>query len=155
MAYFIGGWVVVVFSVVAIREFRRRRLLRPLRDAQEGDPVLLRTSVTLKLDPSVLAAPRWALGAAGFVLTVRPNAFSVVGPGPTQSWYFKASDATIQADRTRTPWGTLRDWIVVSATDLGKPVRLSISPFPKNHVGDAWSALVTAGVTPLSDPPPG
>ena len=66
VGWIILGIVVVVFSGVGVPEMRRWRLQRQVREDQGGESVTLRTPVTLKLDPSVHATPRWALGAAGF-----------------------------------------------------------------------------------------
>jgi hypothetical protein len=154
MVYFIGAWVAIVFVAVAVREIRRRRRLRPLRTSQETEDVVYRTAVTLKLDRSVLWAPKWALGAAGFVLVVRTGSVQILGPGASNSWYFEASDVTVEAERSRTPWGRTKGWIRIEAPDSNQPVRLSISPFPKPHVVEAWNALLSSGAQARSGPPP-
>jgi hypothetical protein len=155
VGWIILGVVVIVFSGVGIQEMQRRRLQRQVRKDQGGELVTFRTPVTLKLDPSVHATPRWALGAAGFRLVVREHSFSIVGISPRQSWYFQGSRASVVVDEPPTPWGSVRSWIVVSGNDEGNdgtPTRLWISP----RNGDpmtAWDALVNAGVRPESEPP--
>jgi len=152
--YLIGIWVAIVFGTLAVREIRRRRRLRPLRASQETEDIVYRTPVNLKLDPKRLWAPKWALGAAGFVLVIRTSSFQILGPGASNSWFFNASDATIEGDPRRTPWGSTRDWIRIDAKEAEKPVSLSISPLPKTRFNEAWDALVSAGVHQRSGPPP-
>jgi hypothetical protein len=149
VGYVIVAGVVVVLGVFVTREVLRRRETSIVRDEEKTQPARFSTPVKFKRD----SAPGWALGAAGFTLIVRSKAFSVVGPGESQSWYFTAAESTVERESSRTPTGATKEWIVIEGTDSGKRIRLRISPTDRRRLWEAWSALVTEGAVALSDPP--
>jgi len=143
VGYLFVGFAVVLAGLIGYREFARRRRLGPVRAGQAEELVRYRTSVRLKLDPTVLPAPKWALGAVGFVLTVREHSFAIVGISPSQSWYLSSTATTIEFDD---------GWIVVSAIDIDGPVRLWLKP-PKAQKLETWNVLLAAGAEAMSAPP--
>jgi hypothetical protein len=140
----IGALAAVVVAILVVREIRRSKQTHPIRDELAGQPIRFQTSVRFKRDP----APKWALGAAGFTLLVRPGTLAVLGPGESQSLYFSAADSTVEWCESGR-----RDWIVIAGTDSGNPVGVWIRPTDRTRLWDAWSALVLEGAAPLSEPP--
>ena len=144
VAYVLIGLAAVVLATFVVREVSRRRQTRSLRDVLDGQPIRFQTPVLIKRD----SAPRWALGARGFTLVVRPGSFAVAGPGESQSWYFQANESSVEWSQESG-----RDWIVVTGSDSAKPVHLRLRPAQKARLWESWSALVSEGATPLTDPP--
>ena len=145
MAYVIVAIAVVVFGVIGFRGFFRSRQTRSQRRRESAEPARLVAPVSLKRD----SARGWWRGARGFTLIVTDKAFAIAGPGESQSWYFAAPESTMRWEQTETT----NDWIVLEGTDSGKRVRLHISPAEKGRLWETWSALVSEGVVPLTDPP--
>jgi hypothetical protein len=141
----------VALGVVITLELRLNRRNRPIWDKEEAEPIRFSTAVLLKREPAL----RWALGARGSTLIVRSKAFSVAGPGESVSWHFNAPDSTIEWVQSRIGFRAKQEWIAIEGTDVAtdKQVRLSISPTDIDRLWDTWSALVSEGIVPLSDPP--
>ena len=141
---FVAAFAGITFMIV--REVRSARNPRPNRDAQDGLPVRFRCSVYYKRD----AGPSWALGAVGFDLVVRRGSFAVLGPGECASWYLSATPSTVEwcSPTRRGP-----DWIILGGNEQGNPVRLWLRPHDSHSLWDIWSALVSEGAEPLTDPP--
>jgi len=151
VGYVIAAVAFVALGVGVAYELRQNRRNRPIWDKEGAEPIRFSTPVLLKREP----ARSWAGGARGFTLIVRNEAFTVAGPGEAVSWHFTAPDSTVEWVQNRIPIRAMQEWIVVEGTDSasGEHVRLSISPTDVDRLWDAWSALVSEGAVPLSDPP--
>jgi hypothetical protein len=94
------------------------------------------------------SSPKWALGAAGFKLVVRPGTISVLGPGESQFWYFSGPESSVEWVHEGT-----KEWIVIAGTESGHQARIWVSPIDRNRLWEVWSALVSENATPLTEPP--
>ena len=146
----VGYVIIIVFFAVLvaviINEVRRSRSPRPGRDASGGLPVRYRAPVFFKRD----RAPTWALGALGFELFVKDGLIAVIGPGEGASSYLVARDTTIERCN---PTNRSPEWIVLTGKEDGKPVRVWIRPRDGGSLWEMWSAIVSEGTEPLTDPP--
>jgi hypothetical protein len=144
MAYAIVAVAFFALFAFAGREILRRRQNRPIRETQEVSSVTFQTPILVKR----ATAPRWALGSRVFNLVVSPKVVAVLGPIGLQSWYFSAPQSTIQLDRS----GKI-EWLILSGPDAGKPMEIWLRPTDSGQLWGAWSALVSEGVEPLTEPP--
>jgi hypothetical protein len=144
MAYVVVAVAFFALLAFAGREILRRRLIRPIRESQEGSPVSFQTPILVKR----ATAPRWALGSRVFNLVVSPKVVAVLGPIGLQSWYLSAPQSTVELDRSGKT-----EWLILSGPEAGKPMEIWLRPTESGQLWGTWSALVSEGVEPLTEPP--
>ena len=154
MSLVIAAFAVVVFGMVFAKISRKQRDQEPLKTFIDSQPILYRTPVQVKLDTFA----GWSTKTlAAMEITIRPGAISVsmtdksIGETLGSDWSMLAPDTTIEVSRKPSHHLGNRQWIVLSAQELGKPLGLAV--WSKGRLNDIWRALLDAGVTPLSGPP--
>lgn len=146
--------VPVVFLVVVLNVQRRRRSLRPLRDAVESQDIVYRGGVRVKLGFD----HGWSTKTlGGMELVVRSDAIQVRLVHPTlgralgTEWLLLPHDTSIQLTRGPSHRIFRRDWIALYGTEGGKRVDLAVSA--DGQLTEIWNALIDAGARPGSSIP--
>ena len=93
----------------------------------------------------------------GMELIVRTDAiqlslvFPALGGFLGSEWHFKAPQTTIEVSQAPSLRIYPRTWIVLRGRQLDKEAEVAVSP--RDHLREAWDALVTGGATPVGPPP--
>jgi hypothetical protein len=140
------------------RVWSRHRQQVQLRREIRAQDVTFRTSVAVLLKQPY-GWPQW-LQLNGFMaLIIRSDAIEISSPPwpiralPGMAYYFRARETTMQVRRAPSRPFALK-WLVVTGRQGGKEIKLAISADDPYQLGQAWSAMVGAGVVPVGPPPP-
>jgi hypothetical protein len=151
--YALLGIVVIGFVIIGVRTWRRNHgavLLRRETGAQE-------VTFQLRLDHAKAMGSGWTDLKGEMALIVRTDTFEVSATVPLfraifpMDYYFRARDTTIEVGELPA-FIQKMNWIVVRGQQGGMKVEVAFAS--RNHLYDAWVALVRAGAVPIGPPPP-